>query len=97
DPPKRVLYFVARNFWLFLVHVRQIVAEPAIKCIAEFIPIRMRRKQSTIVEAVDGVLAERTVKPIVEGWISGPGMSRANVIGYLVLNNLQPQGMRFLD
>ena len=57
----------------------------------------MRRKQSTIVEAVDGVLGERTVKPIVEGRISGPRMSRADVIGYLVLNNLQTQGVRFLD
>ena len=42
------------------------------------------------------MLRERTVKPIVERRISDPRMSRADMIGHLVLNNLQTQGVRFL-
>ena len=45
DPPKRVLNFIARNFRLFLIHVRQVVVKPAVQRIAQFFLVGVRRKQ----------------------------------------------------
>ena len=42
NPPKRVLNFVPRYFQFVLVHVRHVVAEPAVECVAYFFLIRVR-------------------------------------------------------
>ena len=68
-PPERILYFVPRHLRLFLVHIRQIVAEPAVERVPQLILIRVRREQNTIFEPVQRMLLLRSVKPIVQGWI----------------------------
>ena len=42
NPPERILYLVTRDFRFFLVHVRKIVAEPAVEDVAKLDLIRVR-------------------------------------------------------
>src|SRR5437016_2805069 len=41
NPPQRILYFETRHLRLFLVHVRQIIVEPAIERVPDFNTIGM--------------------------------------------------------
>src|SRR5882724_920922 len=97
DPPKRVLYFVARDLKLFLVHIRQIVAKPTVKGVADFVRVAVGRKQRTIMKLVNRVLRERAVKPIIERRIFYPWILRAHVIGNLILDNFQTRRVRLID
>ena len=44
DPPERILNLVARDLEFFLIHVRQIIVEPAIECVPHFSGRRVRRQ-----------------------------------------------------
>src|SRR5437762_7635275 len=97
NPPERILYFVTGDFGLFLIHVRQIIAKPSVKRIAEFVLIRVRRKQCTVSESIELVMCDSAVKPIVERRIFHPGVLRAYMIGHLVLNYFDPQAVRLFN
>src|SRR5215217_5077476 len=87
-PPQRILYLVARDLGLILVHVRKIVAEPAVEGVANVDLIRVGREQRGVAKLVELVLCKGAVEPVWEWRILDPWVLRADVIRHLILKDL---------
>ena len=65
-PPQRILNFIARDFGLFLVHIRQVIAEPSIQSVAHFIAVRVRRQEHAVLKLFLHMVLGRAMKPITQ-------------------------------
>ncbi len=97
DPPETVLDQVVRDVRIILIQVGQHAREPAIERLAHGLRVERRVCDGVDAEWIVGVILDCAVEPRRLRRVRDPRVFRPDVIGNLVLDDLDAHPMGFVD